>query len=69
VDKWPLIHEYRRMVSSGEAREIRCPDCGFELVPVVASDGDPALRCFSCMTVFNIGSGVYDQIKKVVEND
>lgn len=62
-DKWPAIHTYRREVSRGRAPEIKCPDCGYELIPVVGKDGDPELKCMACRTIFDIGLDVWDQIR------
>lgn len=71
-DKWPALHAYRRAVAKGLAPAIKCPDCNDELVPVVARDGDPALKCLYCRTVFSIGLNTWDQIRanihELVEN-
>lgn len=61
-EKWPLVHTYRRAVAQGKALPIRCPDCETEMVPVVDADQEPALKCFTCRSVFNIGLYVYDQM-------
>lgn len=71
-DKWPAVHAYRKAVAHGDAPAIMCPDCDIELVPVVGNDGEPELKCLSCRTVFDIGLGVWDQIRanigEVVQN-
>lgn len=61
-DKWPALHAYRTAVANGDAPAIKCPDCGDEMHPVVARSGDPAMRCFSCRAVFEIGLRTWDQI-------
>jgi hypothetical protein len=62
-DKWNTIHAYRRAVALDKAPAIKCPECEGELVPVVGRDGDPELKCMSCRIVFDIGLGVWDQIR------
>jgi hypothetical protein len=68
LNKWETIHTYRHKVAKGEALAIRCPDCDYELVVTVGSDGDPALKCFSCRVVFTPGLDVWDQIKKALND-
>lgn len=62
-DKWPALHAYRKAVAMGEAPAILCPEDQSELVPVVARDGAPALRCMSCNIVFEPGLHVWKQIE------
>lgn len=69
MDKWALIHNYRRAVANDEALPILCPDCNYELAVQVGTDGEPALRCFSCRSVITPGLHVWDQIKKVLNDD
>ncbi len=67
MNKWELIHNYRRMVAQGNAEPINCPDDNGELLPVVSDDGEPALRCLSCRTVISPGLRIYEQMQRVVE--
>ena len=62
-DKWAAMHAYRKAVARDMAPAILCPDCQGELVPVVGTDGDPELRCMACLTVYDIGLDVWDQIR------
>lgn len=61
-EKWATLHAYRTAVAHGDAPEIKCPDCDTPVVPVVGRRDEPALKCFSCRTVFGIGAHVWDQI-------
>lgn len=62
-EKWVALHTYRREVALGKAPAIMCPDCQYELVPVVTTDTQPSLKCLSCRSVFHIGSDTWDQIE------
>jgi hypothetical protein len=61
--KWPLVHDYRRMSAAGKVPPILCPDCNGELVPTAhAKDEDPHFRCLACRTVFSISLWTYEQM-------
>lgn len=64
-DKWPAMHAYRKAVAHGDAPSIFCPEagCGAEMLTVVGTRGEPALRCMSCRVVYNIGLDVWEQIE------
>lgn len=66
MNKWAIMHEYRRAVANGKASAIKCPDCNSELVPIYGRDEDPSLKCLSCRTVFEPGVYVWDQIIKAL---
>lgn len=57
------MHAHRKAVALGVALPIRCPDCDDELVPVVAKNEGPALRCLACRCVFTPGIDTWDQIQ------
>jgi hypothetical protein len=62
LDKWALLHKYRRAVALELVPEIRCPDDNDPLVPILDEDGDPSLRCIYCRTVFRPGTAVFVQM-------
>lgn len=57
------MHAYRKAVVTGLVPPINCPEDDEEMVPVVALDALPALKCLNCGVVFRIGSNVYDKMK------
>ena len=69
MDKWELMHAYRHKVAKGEANEIRCPDCQDILYTVVGSEDEPVLKCFFCRNTITPGLDVWDQIKRVLNDD
>lgn len=62
MDKWAVMHSYRRHAANGEVPAILCPDDDQECVPMMGEDGEPVLRCIDCDSRFAIGSFVYDQM-------
>lgn len=67
MDKWAIIHDYRRAVASGKVSPIRCPDCNDELYTVVGTDTEPALKCFYCRSVFTPGLDLWEEIKRAIK--
>lgn len=69
MDKWALIHAFRKKVANGEAIAIKCPDCNDELFVAVGADMEPVLRCYYCRSIINPGLNVWEQIKRVLNDD
>lgn len=61
-EKWFIVHRYRTFSTNGLVPTVTCPDDEAELVPTAAEDGNPAFRCLSCRTVFEIGVVQYEQM-------
>lgn len=62
---WEKIHKYFRYAANDAVPYIKCANGDdTDLVVVAKSTGEglPALKCFTCGTVFNIGKAVWDQI-------
>ena len=68
MDNWAKIHRYRRAVANSQAAPIMCPECNSELVPVVGKNGEPALRCLVCRSVYEPGVLVWNQIDAALDN-
>lgn len=66
-DKWNIIHEYRAYVAQDVLPPIKCPECEYEMVPVVDTNDDPALQCMSCMITTHPGSFVYDAMARNIK--
>lgn len=67
AEKWALVHGYRNMSAMDLVPPIVCPDCGAECVPTLGADGDPVLKCLSCVAIFHIGLYTYDQMKENIK--
>lgn len=64
MNKWELIHSYRRAWNDNKVGWIQCPDCEIPLRVVVDKDDDPALRCDGCKARYRPGTEVWSNIKK-----
>lgn len=63
---WDLAHKYMRYAASGAVPYIFCPNDETELVITAKPSGMglPALKCFTCGTVYNVGLHVWNQMKQ-----
>lgn len=68
MDKWDLIHAYRRAAEEGLVLPLSCPDDNTELVSRIGPKDDPVLWCWKCNTVTTPGIDVYTQIAWVLDN-
>lgn len=68
VDKWDLIHAYRRAADEGLVKHLSCPDDDEKLVSRIGPDDEPVLWCWKCNTVTTPGLHVYDEIRRVLDN-
>ena len=59
-NKWPIAHEYMRMVADKAVPAINCPDCDFPMILVSDLDGWPALKCQADAVSFSISLRTYD---------
>lgn len=55
MDKWAIVHDWRRRVARGLAEPRRCPEDRSELVPSIGLDDEPVLRCMVCRSVLHLG--------------
>lgn len=69
MDKWGLVHSYRRMVEAGILEPLLCPDHDepIQLMITIGPHDEPQWICFECMGRYRPGTDFYDQIKEVAE--
>ena len=64
TNNWALLHDYQAKAELGLVPAILCPD---DEAPCVGyanpENGEPALRCIECNSVFRIGLHVFEQMK------
>lgn len=61
MDKWRLAHAY---VSNDDVPAILCPNDNETRLHVVDRNGEPALRCMTCDTVYTPGKQVWTDMEK-----
>jgi len=54
-EAWAVLQKYRRYGRLGFVDLLMCPDDSQELVPQIGSKEEPVLKCFQCLSRFNIG--------------
>lgn len=65
MEKWRLVHNYRRAVDRGLTLPILCR-CGSEYIWAPGADADPVLSCYSCNSTIIPGLYIWDQIEKAL---
>lgn len=66
INEWILYNTYRRLVTEGKARAIRCPECTTEFTGARDKDLEFIMRCYGCGFVFEPGLDMWSQIRAVV---
>lgn len=67
MDKWLLIHDYRRLVSANLADDLRCPDDAAVYAVKIDKDSEPVLHCFLCSSTVTPGLSLWKQLEAAVE--
>ena len=66
MNKWSVVHNYRKAIQRGKASPITCPECAEEYIWTPDKNNDPALYCLACSSTVYIGLDVWNQIEKVL---
>jgi hypothetical protein len=48
MDKWEIIHGYRRLAEAGKAQPWECPEDQWPMVSMGDDDDEPYLWCYTC---------------------
>lgn len=67
MDKWQIVHNFRRCVEEGHAAPLLCPEDENILHASPDKDGEPVFKCYYCGTVYNPGLKIWDQITAIVK--
>lgn len=67
MDRWGIVHNYRRCVEAGHAAALSCPECENILNPSPDSDGEPIFKCYYCSITYDPGLNVWDNMQAVVK--
>jgi hypothetical protein len=70
MDKWQIIHAYRRLFKSGLAEPWTCQQDGTVLVSRIGLDDDPVLWCMTCGEIEIPVDSAYDlMLMQLKEHD
>jgi len=67
-----IFSEYKTIVEAGRAKALTCPmheDNIYDLNPSLTDNDKIMLQCFSCSYKIIVGHTLYENIKRVVENE
>lgn len=64
MDKWDIVHTYRRLVEEGKADPLTCTICGARVYTRLASDDDPMLSCVAGHNAFP-GASWYARLDEI----
>ena len=67
-----IFSEYKNLVEAGRAKALTCPmheDKIYDLNPSLTNEDKIMLQCFSCSYKVIVGQTLYENIKRVVENE
>lgn len=68
MNKWSIIHDYRRLVRSNLADDLRCPDDNAIYIVKIDQDDSPVLHCFLCSSTVTPGLSLWKQMESAVED-
>lgn len=68
MNKWSIIHEYRRAGEAGLADRLLCPFDETELVTGIDNDDEPMLRCTPCKTDYHLEDAIFEKMETVLEH-
>lgn len=68
MNKWSIIHDYRRLTISNLAEDLRCPDDNAIYVVKIDQHDEPVLHCFLCSSTVAPGLSLWKQMESAVEN-
>lgn len=66
MNKWLMLHRYKKLVLQGEARPICCPNCKNELAFIPDINDEPVLWCPYDDNGFTPGAEFWGDIRAVV---
>lgn len=68
MDKWSLIHGYRRLVRLELAEDIRCPEDNSIYAVKIDSNDAPVLHCYTCVSTVTPGLSLWKALEASVAN-
>jgi len=69
MDKWHVVHDYRRLADRGNVPWLICKYCREGLKISIAENGnDPAFNCWTCGVRIYPGDYVFEQLKQMTDD-
>lgn len=69
MDKWSIIHGYRRLVRDNVAYELSCPEDNAVYAVKMDKDGEPVLHCFTCSSTVTPGLSLWGRLEAAVSSN
>lgn len=67
MDKWDILHTYRRFAEQGLVQPLTCSVCDARVHTRLSSDDDPMLCCLAGHNTFP-GTNWYDEVEKMIRS-
>lgn len=67
MDKWKIMHDYRRAARAELVEHLLCPLCTVILIPAIDDEVEPYLKCFACQTAYRLEDAFFEEMVRVLE--